>query len=97
MNRAGGDAAREVIRQARIERSTKETQIVLQLDVDGTGLCKVETGIPFFTHMLEAWTKHGLMDLTVDAKSWLNTKDQKALKLDDLKGKVVLIDFWGVW
>ncbi len=36
-------------------------------------------------------------DLKVDDKSWLNTKDQKALKLDDLKGKVVLIDFWGVW
>ncbi len=36
-------------------------------------------------------------DLKVDAKSWLNTKDGKALKLDDLKGKVVLIDFWGVW
>ncbi len=36
-------------------------------------------------------------DLTVDAKSWLNTKDGKELKLDDLKGKVVLIDFWGVW
>jgi hypothetical protein len=37
------------------------------------------------------------VDFTVDAKSWLNTKDQKPLKLDDLKGKVVLIDFWGVW
>jgi cytochrome oxidase Cu insertion factor (SCO1/SenC/PrrC family) len=36
-------------------------------------------------------------DLKVDDKSWLNTKDGKALKLDDLKGKVVLIDFWGVW
>jgi hypothetical protein len=36
-------------------------------------------------------------DLVVDAKSWLNTKDGKDLKLDDLKGKVVLIDFWGLW
>ena len=36
-------------------------------------------------------------DLKVDAKSWVNTKDGKELKLDDLKGKVVLIDFWGVW
>ncbi len=36
-------------------------------------------------------------DLKVDAKSWVNTEDGKALKLDDLKGKVVLIDFWGVW
>ena len=55
-------------RQARIERSTKETQIVLHLNVDGTGASKIETAIPFFSHMLEAWAKHGLMDLTVEAK-----------------------------
>jgi imidazoleglycerol-phosphate dehydratase len=45
---------------------------VLQLHVDGTGLSQVETGIPFFTHMLEAWAKHGLMDLTVVAKGDLD-------------------------
>jgi len=55
-------------RQARVERSTKETKIALQLDLDGTGVSNIETGIPFFTHMLEAWAKHGLMDLSVDAK-----------------------------
>jgi imidazoleglycerol-phosphate dehydratase len=54
-------------RQARIERKTKETEIVLQLNVDGTGAAKIETGIPFFGHMLEAFSRHGLMDLTVDA------------------------------
>jgi imidazoleglycerol-phosphate dehydratase len=54
-------------RQARIERKTKETDIVLHLNIDGTGASKVETGIPFFGHMLEAFSKHGLMDLTVDA------------------------------
>jgi imidazoleglycerol-phosphate dehydratase len=55
-------------RQARIERRTKETQIVLELNLDGTGAAKVETTIPFFDHMLEAWAKHGLLDLTVDAR-----------------------------
>jgi imidazoleglycerol-phosphate dehydratase len=55
-------------RQARIERKTKETEVLLQLNVDGTGGAKVETGIPFFNHMLEAWSKHGLMDLAVDAR-----------------------------
>ncbi len=55
-------------RQARVERMTKETQIVLRLDLDGAGTSKVETGIPFFSHMLEAWAKHGLVDLTVDAR-----------------------------
>jgi imidazoleglycerol-phosphate dehydratase len=54
-------------RQARIERRTKETEIVLQLNVDGTGSAKVATPIPFFSHMLEAWSKHGLMDLAVEA------------------------------
>ena len=56
-----------VPRQARIERKTKETDIVLHLNIDGTGASKIQTGIPFFGHMLEAFSKHGLMDLTVDA------------------------------
>lgn len=59
-------------RQSRIERNTKETQIVLHLNLDGTGASKIDTGIPFFNHMLEAWSKHALMDLTVDAKGDLD-------------------------
>ncbi len=58
----------EIPRQARVERVTKETQIRLQLNLDGAGAAKVETGIPFFDHMLDAWARHGLMDLQVDAK-----------------------------
>jgi len=55
-------------RQARVERKTKETEIALTLNLDGTGAAKVQTPIPFFSHMLEAWAKHGLMDLGVDAQ-----------------------------
>jgi imidazoleglycerol-phosphate dehydratase len=55
------------MRQARIERKTKETEVVLTLGIDGTGVSDVRTPIPFFSHMLEAWSKHGLMDLTVEA------------------------------
>ncbi|MFQ5829172.1 MAG: imidazoleglycerol-phosphate dehydratase HisB [Candidatus Methylomirabilia bacterium] len=55
-------------RQARIERKTRETEVLLQLNLDGTGVAKVETAIPFFNHMLEAWSRHGLMDLMVDAR-----------------------------
>ncbi len=55
-------------RQARVERKTKETEIALQLNLDGTGAAKVQTPIPFFSHMLEAWSKHGLMDLVVEAQ-----------------------------
>jgi imidazoleglycerol-phosphate dehydratase len=55
-------------RQARVERKTKETEITLHLNIDGTGASKVRTPIPFFSHMLEAFSKHGLVDLTVDAQ-----------------------------
>ena len=55
-------------RQARIERKTKETEVAIQLNLDGTGAAKVQTPIPFFSHMLEAWAKHGLMDLAVARK-----------------------------
>jgi len=55
-------------RQARVERKTKETEIALQLNLDGTGASKVQTPIPFFSHMLEAWSKHGLVDLAVEAQ-----------------------------
>jgi imidazoleglycerol-phosphate dehydratase len=54
-------------RQARVERKTKETEVAVQLNIDGTGSSKVQTPIPFFSHMLEAWSKHGLMDLAVEA------------------------------
>jgi imidazoleglycerol-phosphate dehydratase len=55
-------------RQARVERKTKETEITVQLALDGTGASKVATPIPFFSHMLEAWSKHGLLDLAVEAQ-----------------------------
>jgi imidazoleglycerol-phosphate dehydratase len=54
-------------RQARVERKTRETEVVVQLNLDGSGAAEVQTPIPFFSHMLEAWAKHGLMDLAVEA------------------------------
>ncbi len=55
-------------RQAVIERKTKETSIVVELGLDGTGVTRVSTGVPFFDHMLEALGRHSLTDLAVDAK-----------------------------
>jgi imidazoleglycerol-phosphate dehydratase len=55
-------------RQAELKRGTKETQIDLALDVDGTGACQISTGIPFFDHMLEQLGKHAGFDLRVDAR-----------------------------
>lgn len=55
-------------RTATVERKTAETDIRLTLSLDGTGQGTVETGVPFFDHMLSLFAKHGLFDLAVAAK-----------------------------
>ncbi len=55
-------------RVSTIERNTKETQIQAVLDLDGTGKSQISTGIGFFDHMLEGFTRHGLFDLTLNVK-----------------------------
>ena len=50
-------------RRARIRRATKETQISLDLNVDGTGKAAIRTGVPFFDHMLTLFAKHAVADL----------------------------------
>jgi len=57
-----------VTRTARIGRVTGETQVLVELSLDGTGVSRTETGIPFFDHMLAQLGKHGLLDLTVQAR-----------------------------
>lgn len=52
-------------RTATIERNTKETKITAALNLDGTGKSDVQTGIGFFDHMLEGFSKHGFFDLTI--------------------------------
>jgi imidazoleglycerol-phosphate dehydratase len=54
-------------RIAKLTRNTKETQIQMELNVDGTGVSEIDTGIPFFDHMLTLFSKHGLFDLKVKA------------------------------
>ncbi|MCZ7593039.1 MAG: imidazoleglycerol-phosphate dehydratase HisB [Kiritimatiellae bacterium] len=55
-------------RTARIARKTKETDIVIDLNIDGTGVYKNKTGIAFLDHMLDLLAKHALLDLNVRAK-----------------------------
>lgn len=50
------------------ERNTGETQIRLEMNVDGKGQSNISTGVPFMTHMLDLFTKHGHFDVTIDAK-----------------------------
>mgnify|MGYP000228333107 CR=1 FL=1 len=54
-------------RNATLTRNTKETQISMELAVDGTGLSEIDTGIPFLDHMLTLFARHGFFDLTVKA------------------------------
>jgi imidazoleglycerol-phosphate dehydratase len=55
-------------RAAKVERRTRETQIVVGLELDGTGVCDIETPLPFLSHMVEQIARHGLIDLHVRAQ-----------------------------
>ena len=52
-------------RTGRVERTTKESSVLVELDLDGTGRCDISTGVGFYDHMLEQLGKHGGLDLTV--------------------------------
>ncbi|MBV9996032.1 MAG: imidazoleglycerol-phosphate dehydratase HisB [Caulobacteraceae bacterium] len=59
-------------RSADLKRETKETQVRVALDVDGTGVAKISTGIGFYDHMLDSFARHGGFDLTVETKGDLH-------------------------
>ena len=54
-------------RTARIERTTKESSVVVELDLDGTGTAEIATGVGFYDHMLSSLSKHSLIDLAISA------------------------------
>lgn len=59
-------------RKARVERNTLETQITVEINLDGTGATRFDTGVPFLEHMLDQIARHGLMDLDIQAKGDLH-------------------------
>ena len=59
-------------RRAEISRNTKETQITLSVNLDGNGTSRLNTGLPFLEHMLEQVARHGLIDITLEAKGDLH-------------------------
>jgi len=59
-------------RTAQVQRDTLETQITVELDLDGTGKNSLDTGVPFLEHMLEQIARHGLLDVSVQAKGDLH-------------------------
>lgn len=59
-------------RSATVERNTLETQIQVSINLDGTGQCKLDTGLPFLEHMLDQVARHGLVDIEINAKGDLH-------------------------
>ncbi|WP_272962019.1 imidazoleglycerol-phosphate dehydratase HisB [Alcanivorax jadensis] len=59
-------------RSATVERNTLETQIQVSINLDGTGQCKLDTGLPFLEHMLDQVARHGLVDIEIKAKGDLH-------------------------
>ncbi|MEO7761100.1 MAG: imidazoleglycerol-phosphate dehydratase HisB [Betaproteobacteria bacterium] len=59
-------------RRAAVERNTKETQIRVEVNLDGTGAAQLDSGVPFLDHMLDQLARHGLIDLVVAAKGDLH-------------------------
>jgi imidazoleglycerol-phosphate dehydratase len=68
------------MRTATVHRQTKETDITLELNIDGKGNATVDTGIGFFDHMLNSFAKHGLMDMTLKAKGDLTVDDHHTVE-----------------
>jgi len=60
------------MRSAEVVRNTKETQIRVRVDLDGTGVARLATGIAFLEHMLDQVARHGMLDLEIDAKGDLH-------------------------
>jgi imidazoleglycerol-phosphate dehydratase len=67
-------------RQSKIDRKTKETEIHLKLNIDGSGLSQVKTGIPFMDHMLRLLTAHGFMDMELTASGDVEIDDHHTVE-----------------
>ena len=81
-------------RTAEMHRTTKETDVYVKLDLNGTGKCDICTGLGFFDHMLEQIGKHGMLDITVRVKGDLHvdehhTIEDTALTLGECLGKAL--------
>jgi len=55
-------------RRAKVDRQTSETEVYLDLNIDGSGKAELKTGLPFLEHMLDLWCRHGFFDLTIKAQ-----------------------------
>ena len=68
------------MRKSEVERKTKETEIKISLDIDGTGKSEIKTEIGFFKHMLETFSKHSLIDLNIDIVGDLHVDEHHTIE-----------------
>ncbi|CAB4573298.1 unannotated protein [freshwater metagenome] len=67
-------------RKGRVARTTKESDVLVEIDLDGTGEVVVDTGVPFFDHMLSQLGKHGAFDLTVKTKGDISVDEHHTIE-----------------
>ena len=83
------------MRRTSVTRETKETQITVQIDLDGSGKYQVETPFPFLNHMLSAFSKHGFFDLKLTAKGDTEIDDHHTVEDIGIVMGEVLAKAWG--
>jgi imidazoleglycerol-phosphate dehydratase len=83
------------MRQAEISRNTLETRITVRLNLDGSGQCRLLTGVPFLEHMLDQIARHGLLDLEIEAKGDLQVDDHHTVEDIGIALGQALAKIWG--
>ena len=68
------------MRQVEVTRNTSETQVAITLNSDGSGLAKLNSGVPFLDHMLDQIARHGMFDLTIEAKGDTHIDDHHTVE-----------------
>ena len=67
-------------RNSNVSRCTSETDITIEMNLDGEGVYDISTGVNFFNHMLEAFSKHSMIDLNIDAKGDIAVDDHHTVE-----------------
>ncbi|MFQ5950318.1 MAG: imidazoleglycerol-phosphate dehydratase HisB [Nitrospiria bacterium] len=83
------------MRKAKVERQTKETEISIRIDLDGTGISQVHTPFPFLDHMLSAFSRHGFFDLEVKAEGDTEVDDHHTVEDIGIVMGEALAKGWG--